>query len=60
MRIGASVEHDVAGFYSPGSSPLDIFPFTVIGAVSHDFFRSIAELFPCHHDSADPLPTAGA
>lgn len=42
VRIGASVERNVAGFYSPGPSPLAIFPFTVIGAVSHDFFRKRA------------------
>lgn len=39
VRIGTSIEHDVAGFYSPGPSPLDIFPFTVTGAISHQFFR---------------------
>jgi hypothetical protein len=42
VRIGASVERNVAGLYSPGPSPLAIFPFTVIGAVSHDFFRKRA------------------
>jgi hypothetical protein len=39
VRIGSSVEHDVAGFYSAGPSPLAIFPFTVNGAISHGFFR---------------------
>lgn len=39
VRIGNSVEHDVPGFFSPGPSPLDTFPFTVNGMISHDFFR---------------------
>jgi hypothetical protein len=39
VRIGSSVEHNVAGFYSPGPSPLATFPFTVNGAISHEFFR---------------------
>jgi hypothetical protein len=39
VRIGSSVERNVTGFYSPGPSPLDIFPFKVNGAISHDFFR---------------------
>jgi len=42
VRIGASSERNVAGFYNPGPSPLAMFPFTVIGAVSHDFFRKRA------------------
>jgi hypothetical protein len=39
VRIGSSVERNVAGFYTPGPSPLAIFPFTVNGAISHQFFR---------------------
>jgi hypothetical protein len=39
VRVGDSLERDVRGFYQPGPSPLDLFPFALLGAVSHDFFR---------------------
>jgi hypothetical protein len=39
VRIGSSVERNVAAVYSPGPSPFAGFPFTLNGAISHDFFR---------------------
>ncbi len=42
ITVARSVQHDIAGVYMPGGSPLTIFPFEVEGVVSHDFLKRYA------------------
>lgn len=42
IAVGAAVQQNVAGIYTPQGSPFGIFPFTVWGAISNDFLRSYA------------------
>ncbi|GAC1655091.1 MAG: hypothetical protein NVS9B12_06020 [Vulcanimicrobiaceae bacterium] len=45
LCLGAACLRDVPGMYTPGASPLTLFPFEVTGAVSHEFLKSYAVTF---------------
>jgi hypothetical protein len=42
IAVGAAVQREVRGLYTPEGSPFGIFPFTVWGIVSNDFLRNYA------------------
>jgi hypothetical protein len=42
VAVGAAVQQNIAGSYTPQGSPFGIFPFTVWGAISNDFLRNYA------------------
>ena len=42
ITVGDVTQHDVPGIYSPDGSPFGIFPFTVQGAISHEFLKHYA------------------
>jgi hypothetical protein len=42
VSVGDAIQHDVPGIYSPQGSPFAFFPFTVAGAVSHEFLKHYA------------------
>lgn len=43
--LGAVCQNDVGGGYTPGGSPLSIFPFAAAGTVSHVFLEKYAVTF---------------
>jgi Aspartyl protease/Tetratricopeptide repeat len=42
VSVGAAVQHDVPGIYTPQGSPFELFPFQVWGAISNDFLKHYA------------------
>ena len=42
VRVGESVRHEIPGLYTPEGSPFTLFPFTVDGAISHEFLKHFA------------------
>lgn len=42
IAVGSTVQYGVKGVYTPQGTPFSIFPFTVWGAISHDFLRHYA------------------
>ncbi|HEX3671644.1 MAG TPA: retropepsin-like aspartic protease [Candidatus Cybelea sp.] len=42
IAVGSAVRYGVKGVYTPQGTPFSIFPFTVWGAISHDFLRHYA------------------
>ncbi len=42
IAVGTAVQYDVKGIYTPQGTPFALFPFTVWGAISHDFLRNYA------------------
>jgi hypothetical protein len=42
IAVGQAQQSDVPGSFTPQGSPLSIFPFTVWGAISHDFLKHYA------------------
>ncbi|MGB8520110.1 MAG: hypothetical protein WCD38_08085 [Candidatus Tumulicola sp.] len=45
VSLGSFARRDVPGLYTPAGDPYGRFPFTVAGAISHDFFRTSALTF---------------
>ncbi len=42
IAVGGALQYDVTGIYTPQGTPFSIFPFTVWGAISHEFLRHYA------------------
>jgi hypothetical protein len=42
VSVGAAVQRDVPGIYTPQGSPFSLFPFVVWGAISHEFLKHYA------------------
>jgi hypothetical protein len=45
VSLGSFTRHNVEGLYTPIGDPYGRFPFTVAGALSHEFFRTAALTF---------------
>jgi tetratricopeptide (TPR) repeat protein len=45
VSLGSFNQHDVSGLFTPSGDPYGRFPFTVAGALSHEFFRTSALTF---------------
>jgi Aspartyl protease/Tetratricopeptide repeat len=45
VSLGSFTRHNVQGLYTPIGDPYGRFPFTVAGALSHEFFRTAAVTF---------------
>lgn len=42
IAVGSAVQTNVPGIFTPQGTPFGLFPFTVWGAISHDFLRHYA------------------
>jgi predicted aspartyl protease len=49
IQLGAAVQTDIPGIYTPEGTPFGIFPFTVGGAISHLFLEHYAVTFDFAH-----------
>jgi hypothetical protein len=45
VSLGSFTRHNVEGLYTPAGDPYGRFPFSVAGALSHEFFRTAALTF---------------
>jgi hypothetical protein len=45
VSLGSFTRYNVEGLYTPAGDPYGRFPFTVAGALSHEFFRKAALTF---------------